>query len=168
MFSMCSATMKLKNFLSHLLSKKEKRKEPALSRLFFWFNATRTGCNQQNQQICCSITQFQSNATRAGCNVKRSKSENRCNYFNLTQPVWVATICTQFQNCCFVFQSNATRVGCNNQGISCCNHQHIFQSNATRVGCNSKLAQMKQRVVMHFVQCLSAFWLYIIVRYHLL
>jgi hypothetical protein len=32
---MCSATMKLKNFLSHLLSKKEKRKEPALSRLFF-------------------------------------------------------------------------------------------------------------------------------------
>ena len=32
-----------------------------------------------------------------------------------------------------------------------------FQSNATRVGCNSKLAQTKQQVVMHFVQCLSVF-----------
>ena len=32
-----------------------------------------------------------------------------------------------------------------------------FQSNATRAGCNSKLAQTKQQVVMHFVQCLSVF-----------
>ena len=33
----------------------------------------------------------------------------------------------------------------------------LFQSNATRVGCNSKLAQTKQQVVMHFVQCLPVF-----------
>ena len=91
MFSMCSATMKLKNFFSHLLSKKEKRKEPALSRLFFWFNATRVGCNQQNQQICCSITQFQSNATRVGCNQWQSFQTTDSPNFNLTQPVWVAT-----------------------------------------------------------------------------
>jgi hypothetical protein len=32
-----------------------------------------------------------------------------------------------------------------------------FQSNATRAGCNNKLAQTKQQVVMHFVQCLSVF-----------
>ena len=77
--------------------------------------------------------------------------------FNLTQPVRVATICTQFQNCCFVFQSNATRVGCNAKTSTRSAAMILFQSNATRVGCNSKLAQMKQRVVMHFVQCLSVF-----------
>ena len=60
-------------------------------------------------------------------------------------------IATGFQS----FQSNATRVGCNASSFAFPEFQ--FQSNATCVGCNSKLAQTKQQVVMHFVQCLSAF-----------
>jgi hypothetical protein len=48
-------------------------------------------------------------------------------------------------------------VGCNAAQKAAADKITWFQSNATRVGCNSKLAQMKQQVVMHFVQYLSAF-----------
>ena len=68
MFSMCSATMKLKNFLSHLLSKKEKRKEPALSRLFFDLTQPMRAATSLDARYFCANS-----------------------YFNLTQPVRVAT-----------------------------------------------------------------------------
>jgi hypothetical protein len=58
------------------------------------------------------------------------------------------------------FQSNATHTGCNAAQKAAADKITWFQSNATRMGCNSKLAQMKQRVVMHFVQCLSVFFDY--------
>ena len=58
-------------------------------------------------------------------------------YFNLTQPMRVATANLHIFMCV----------------CSMC----IFQSNATRAGCNSKLVQTKQQVIMYFVQCLSVF-----------
>jgi hypothetical protein len=84
--------MKLKNFLSHLLSKKEKRKEPALSRLFF------------------DLTQ----PVRVATN-KISRYVVPLHNFNLTQPVRVATFHRSSGNPLILFQSNATRAGCNSK-----------------------------------------------------
>ena len=101
---------------------------------------------------------FQSNATRVGCNVPQVLPVLSAIYFNLTQPVWVSTLTNMIPKTePPTFQSNATRVGCNGSGWPSEPGLLSFQSNATRVGCNSKLAQTKQQVVMHFVQCLSAF-----------
>ena len=83
-------------------------------------------------QIATGFQSFQSNATRVGCNA------------------------SSFAFPEFQFQSNATCVGCNSGWLPIIK-SILFQSNATCVGCNSKLAQTKQQVVMHFVQCLSAF-----------
>ena len=58
----------------------------------FQSNATRVGCNRV--LIGKQYGPFQSNATRVGCNVPQVLPVLSAIYFNLTQPVWVATRCT--------------------------------------------------------------------------
>ena len=55
----------------------------------FQSNATRVGCNRV--LIGKQYGPFQSNATRVGCNVPQVLPVLSAIYFNLTQPVWVAT-----------------------------------------------------------------------------
>ena len=75
--------------------------------MFFYFNATRMGCNSQNElyfnltqpvwiatafsSLLMAVVSFQSNATRVDCNKERLCLNTHTAHFNLTQPVWIAT-----------------------------------------------------------------------------
>ena len=103
--------------------------------------------------------------------VEKGKKKRACIkqtlFFDLTQPVRVATNKISRYVVPLQFQSNATRAGCNRlRRFRLCHRENfnltqpvrvatliffvvqqdwkIFQSNATRAGCNSKLAQTKQ------------------------
>ena len=88
---------------------------------------------------------FQSNATRVGCNPITTHISALMLYFNLTQPVLVATVHALKLANLMLFQSNATRVGCND-ALWCFNVvKCVFQSNATRVGCNHTQRAIRRR-----------------------